>query len=202
MSKLFDPELWSAIQSDDDQAFRELFERYWYKLFKTAVKYLDDEHTSLEVVHDIFITIWDRRHQLTITSFSAYLLTAVRYNCYKHLKSRETALHRVDVSENGIDTLLPVVENVAVSRYRKDELFYKLEQCLEPLPARCKEIFILSRKQDMSNDEIAERLKISKRTVENQISQATRFLKSQVEITDLLYLQLILSSGMLAYSLT
>ncbi|WP_295767151.1 RNA polymerase sigma-70 factor [uncultured Mucilaginibacter sp.] len=191
MSKLFDPELWSAIQADDDQAFRELFEKYWYKLFKTAIKYLDDEHTSLEIVHDIFITLWNRRHQLVITSFPAYLLTAVRFNCYKHLKINAAKPHLVDTSENDIDHLLPVVENIAVNRYGKDELFYKLEQYLKPLPARCREIFILSKKEDLSNDEIAERLKISKRTVENQISQATRFLKSHIEITDLLYIQLL-----------
>ncbi|WP_345948841.1 RNA polymerase sigma-70 factor [Mucilaginibacter sp. PAMB04274] len=197
MSKLFDPVLWSAIQSDDDQAFRELFEKYWYKLFKNAVKYLDDEHTSLEIVHDIFITLWDRRHQLVITSFPAYLLTAVRYNCYKYLKSNAAKPHLVDTLGSDIDYLLPVVENIAVNRYGKDELFYKLEQYLTPLPARCREIFILSRKEDLSNDEIAERLRISKRTVENQISQATRFLKSQATIKDFLYISLLLSSGIL-----
>lgn len=198
MSKLFDPELWSAIQSDDDQAFRELFEKYWYKLFKTAIKYLGDEHTSLEIVHDIFITIWDRRHQLVITSFSAYLLTAVRYNCYKYSKTRETDVDKIDASQSGIDLLLPAAENFALTRYRKDEIFFKLEQCLQPLPARCKEIFILSRKEDLSNDEIAERLRISKRTVENQISQATRFLKSQATMKDFLYISLLFSSGVLA----
>jgi RNA polymerase sigma-70 factor (ECF subfamily) len=172
-SPLNDVELWNAIRCNDELAFTALFDRYWVRLYKTAVRYLKDHEAGEEVVHDVFLNIWERRHQLEIESFPNFLLTAIRYQVYNRMRSAKprVILTATDIELNELD------HNKGENRIKDQELQHELNQYLDQLPKRCQEIFYMSRVNQLSNQEIAGRLGISKRTVENQITVALKHLR-------------------------
>jgi len=173
-SPINDPELWLAIRNDDEQAFAMLFDRYWVRLYKTALRYLKDRENSEETVHDVFLSIWRRRHQLEIESIPNFLLSAIRYQVYNRMRAAKPPLTLV-LNDLEMDNLLDY--NQGDHRIKNQELLRELDHYLEKLPKRCQEIFYMSRIDNLSNQEIAGRLGISKRTVENQVTKALKHLR-------------------------
>lgn len=184
---VIDSELWLAVRNNDEQAFAMLFDRYWVRLYKTAFRYLKDRENSEEAVHDVFLNIWNRRHQLEISSIPNFLLTAIRYQVYNRMRAVKPPVI-LTLNELEMDYLPDY--NQSDHRIKNQELLQELGEHLEKLPKRCQEIFYLSRLDNLSNEEIAGRLGISKRTVENQITIALKHLRScfkQVSIVLCLY---------------
>ena len=170
-----DSELWNAVVADSSRAFVVLYNRYWKKLYKTANYYLKDEAAAEEITHDVFVVLWTRRKHLKINNFQNYLHVTARYHVFKHLKAAR--INCVEYMEQFAETEEMVVYNTADSKLGYESFETELAQLLKELPRRCQEIFWLSRVQNLSNDEIAGKLNISKRTVENQITQALRYLR-------------------------
>lgn len=177
-TQISDHELWSSIRKDDEAAFNELFKRYWIPLYKTAYQYLKDKESSEEVVHDVFLNIWGRRGDLYILTFSGYMLTAIRYQIYNRMRAAKLPLVYTDesvllhhASEN----------NLGEHKIEHQELQQEIFGFLGNLPKRCQEIFCMSRMEQLSNQEIALRLGISKRTVENQITAALKYLRDSLK---------------------
>jgi RNA polymerase sigma-70 factor (family 1) len=173
-TQLTDPQLWASIRQDDELAFNELFKRYWIRLYKTAYQYLKDKETSEEVVHDVFLNIWDRRRELEILSFSSYMLTAIRYQIYNRMRAAKSPLIYGD-EKMPYKSLSDY--NSGENKIEEQELQQEVYSYLQSLPKRCREIFCMSRVDQLSNQEIAMRLGISKRTVENQITVALKHLR-------------------------
>jgi RNA polymerase sigma-70 factor (ECF subfamily) len=171
---LSDIDLWHAVQQDDEFAFNVLFDRYWKVLYSTACKYSKDRETSEEIVHDVFLNLWNRRKNLEIEIFPNFLLTAIRYQLYNRARAAKlVVVHLKDeVYEN-----LSHEDNYGERNMEEQELKQELYTHLNGLPKRCQEIFCMSRFDNLSNQEIAEKLGISKRTVENQITHALKHLR-------------------------
>ncbi|MES2425925.1 MAG: sigma-70 family RNA polymerase sigma factor [Bacteroidota bacterium] len=186
-----DEDLWVAIVDDDSDAFAMLLKRYWKQLYVTAHVHLKDNEACESVVQDIFVYLWEKRKQLIIGSFAKYLNASARYGVYKQLKLAR--LSPVDyqapseIVENGY------TYNDGEQNLSAFELLQDVNICLDVLPNRCREIFILSRVSQLSNNEIAEKLHISKRTVENQISHALKHLRTSLKYTGILLLLLSFS---------
>jgi RNA polymerase sigma-70 factor (family 1) len=167
--------LWEAVKNNDLKAFDLLFDRYWSKIFAIAFKGLKDRETSIEITNDIFEVLWTKRDRLNIQSFSNYLQASTRYHVNRRIKLVNASPFKY--SDN--------IENLPVKNYAMNgdynlqytELERTVDHYLNKLPQRCHEIFVLSRKDQLSNDEIANRLSISKRTVENQITSALKHLR-------------------------
>jgi len=178
MSKvpLSDSDLWKEIVNDDYRAFTVLFDRYWFVLYKTVGKYIKDQEQCEEAVHDLFLNIWNRRKYLDIQDFNSYLKTSIRYQVYRILKKDKTSA--ITYVDEYPEEFVVANENDGDKKIQYNDLEKELEECLKPLPKRTAEIFLLSRKDHLSNAEIAERLGISKRSVENQITNALKFLKT------------------------
>ncbi|MVN92994.1 sigma-70 family RNA polymerase sigma factor [Mucilaginibacter sp. HME9299] len=175
LNSLSDSDLWSLIIGDNYRAFCELFDRYWLRLFKTAQKYLDCEIACEEAVHDLFLNLWNRRKFLVILNVEHYLKASIRYQVFKYQKKLKTEI--ISYSENLENRTELVSYNQGSERLKSSELERQLESYLNALPLRCREIFLLSRRDYLSNDEIAAMLKISKRSVENQITIALKHLR-------------------------
>lgn len=182
-----DSELWLAVRNDDEPAFAVLFDRYWVRLYKTAYRYLKDRESGEEAVHDVFLDIWNRRQRLQINSMPNFLLTAIRYQVYNRMRAAKPPVI-LALDDMEMDYLPD--HNQSDHRIKNQELLSELDQHLEKLPKRCQEIFYMSRMDNLSNHEIACRLGISKRTVENQITMALKHLRAclkQVAVIFCLY---------------
>jgi RNA polymerase sigma-70 factor (family 1) len=173
-SSLSDTELWAAIRRNDETAFTALFDRYWVRLYKTALVYVKDREESEEIVHDVFLNIWNRRNLLEIESFPNFLLTAIRYQVYNRMRSAKSP---VILAPEGLELAEQVDSNAGERHIMVQEFQQELDKYLVQLPKRCQEIFYMSRVRQLSNQEIAGRLGISKRTVENQITVALKHLR-------------------------
>ncbi|HEX8461907.1 MAG TPA: RNA polymerase sigma-70 factor [Segetibacter sp.] len=186
---LSDSELWEAIKLDDKKAFDALFERYWSAIYSTAFSYLRDGDQCSEIVHDIFLKIWLRRGEYEILCFKSYLTAAAKYHVFKHLKACKLA--KVIYIEDYKDiSNLQQGTNCGEENITYSELTNSVETSLNSLPKRCREIFLLSRVNHLSNAEIAQQLGISKRTVENQLTTALHFLRSFLKNTAVIILVL------------
>ncbi len=181
LTKCTDSELWVSICLDNKKAFDVLFERYWTVIYNTAFTYLKDEDASSQIVHDIFLNIWRKRHQYEIKSFKTYLTTAARYHVYKELKARKLN-NMVYVDDYAKVAITAQSHNLGDENITSMELENALEDSLSHLPKRCREIFALSRTSQLSNDEIADKLRISKRTVENQLTTALQYLRNALKL--------------------
>lgn len=170
--------LLNLMKAGDLDSFNTLFERYWEKLFTTVFSICPDTEVCSEIVHDVFLNLWLKRHKLQIEYFKGYITASARYQVYRYVKSikKKTIEYR---EELDFGNLVAVNDGESNIRYR--ELEKKVEEELEELPSRCKEIFTLSRMEQLTNDEIAARLDISKRTVENQLTYALRHLRISIK---------------------
>ena len=171
-----DDELWESIKCGNHQAFKILFERYAPTLLATAKHYLKDEHSCENIVQDIFLNIWLKRERLEIRDFKNYLKSATRYHVYKELRDKKLNSKLVftdeDLENESVHTL-----NNGEEWFNVASLKLQINTYLQQLPKRCREIFLLSREENLSNSEIAEKLNISKRSVENQITAALHHLR-------------------------
>ncbi|MBD1423266.1 RNA polymerase sigma-70 factor [Sphingobacterium chuzhouense] len=182
---------WEKVQQTScSQSFSFLFDRYWEILYGTAFSYLKDREKSEEITHDIFLNLWQKRETLIIQSFPAYLRAAARYHVYKELKKRKTSaiVYMDELTETG----------GAMTNQGEERLIYQdaeryVDGSLQTLPARCQEIYFMSRKENLTNDEIANKLGISKRTVENQLTVALRHIRILLKaVTTVLFFIILL----------
>lgn len=185
-SLLTDDELLQAVKQNDRNAFDVLYRKYWDRVYKRAFYYLKDSDACAEIVNDIFLNIWIRRHELHIIKLEGYITSATRYRVYSFLKVRKsTNINYVEDYESLI--ISNTDDNDGEININKHEIYDKVYYLLNHLPKRCREIFLLSRESHLTNTEIASKLSISKRTVENQISLAVKYLKDHFGMLVILY---------------
>lgn len=158
------------IAAGDRDAFRILFDMFFPKVKVFLVKFIKDEKAAEDLAQDIFVKIWTFGSGLPeIRSFNTYLYRMTRNAALNWLRARRTP-----VSLEGI-TILDDAD-IEQEYYRKEkELLVRL--VVEQMPPQRRKIFTMSRMQGLSNDEIASRLNLSKKTVENHISLALKELR-------------------------
>ena len=171
MKNFTDEELLELIRQEDRVAFEQIYNRYWSKLYISAYKILRDRQSSEDIVQEVLVQLWLKRSTQQIESLNAYLYTAVRFQVFTTIrknKVRETLFAEIEelVDFNSAEDNLVVLD-----------ITHKLEKSIADLPEKCREIFSLSRKEQLSTKEIAARLGISPKTVENQLTIAFRKLK-------------------------
>lgn len=175
-----DNELWEAIKRSDKQAFDLLFERYWQIIYTTAFSYLSDREACSAITNDIFLNIWLKRETIDILSPKNYLTAAARYHVYKQLKVKKASkLMYIEDYDELIS--FGKTANKGAEDIIDMELAEDVDQLLNKLPKRCREIFVMSRIESLTNSEIADKLSISKRTVENQITVALKYMRAHLK---------------------
>lgn len=184
-----DPELLQLILLDDEKAFNALFDRYWSKVYAVCYRYVKDEETALEITHDIFLNIWKRRHELNIGSFKNYVLTSASYRGIRK-KQELKALPINYIEDYSHDHTFALGNRSTINKGEEkigqEEFDARIIQMLNELPKRCREIYLLSRKENLSITEIAIKLNISKRTVENQLTAALKHLRHGLKYSGIL----------------
>ena len=171
----------SRLKSGDENAFDYLFNYYYPGLIVFANKYLRDNHLSEEIVQGVFLKLWQDRRFIEInTSFKSYVFQSVKNKCLDVLKHRK-------IKDEYEKKILDENENSREETWEafvESELYALLIKAIEKLPPECQKIFQYSRIRNKSNKDIAEKLGISVKTVENQITKALRQLR--IELKDYL----------------
>ena len=185
-----DETLIDDIRIGNEAVFEAVFRQYYAPLCRYAQPILSDADEAEEVVQNVFLTIWERRESLLITtSVKAYLYRSVHNRSLNRLNQQSVrASHRQQAAtELYADVASPTESLLA------DELSTHLYRAIGQLPEQCRRAFELSRFEELSYKEIADRLGIATKTVENQIGKALRILRT--ELSDYLPLLLLLAGG-------
>ena len=171
---LDDVELLQLLKRSNNDAFTELYERYWQKMYAVAAHKLKNLTDAEEVVQDIFLEIWKRRESLNITSkLSSYLAAAVTYKVINVLAKRHVQ-QKYSLYATGQST---EADFSTINWLGFEELKDQLLKHVANLPEKCQLVFKLSREEGFTHKEIATELGISKKTVEGHLSKATQLLK-------------------------
>lgn len=172
-----DFELLSRISTGDESAFETCFNKYWQLLYAFASRILRSEEDAKDVVQVVYISLWGRRHDLNIQgSLEHYLLQAVRFQSLKKLKE---LLDRPEELDRVHDHIIPVLNDIW-EKLDTSDLYREINQQLNELPPKTKEIFLLSRQQQLTIAEIAARMNLSEKTVRNQLHIALKALRQPI----------------------
>lgn len=166
--------LLDRMKTGDRLAFEMIYSKYWSKLYIYAYNILREKHSCEDIVQEIMTDLWIRRDVLQIESLKAFFLAATRFQVLKVIRSGKV---RSDFFTQ--DHQLPEGYNAEQAIHSKD-ISSIVDEHISQLPAKCREIFTLSRKEQLSNREIAKKLGIAQKTVENQITIAIRRLRSSL----------------------
>lgn len=157
----------------DRHSFELLFRKFFPALMAFAGKFLPDEDDAREVVHKVFISLWEKRESLdTSTSLKAYLFKSV------HNRSLNVIRDRKKISSEEVPDIAGEINVEA--QMNAMELEDKINEVIQGLPEKCREVFELSRFEGLKYGEIAEKLGISVKTVENQMSKALKVLREKL----------------------
>ena len=166
-----------GLRSGREGTYDQLFKEFYQPLAVYAKSYVLDLETAKEIVQDLFVHLYEKRRNLVITtSIKSYLYQSVRNRCLNHLKHQQVQ----KMHHDQLKTEQDFSENLE-DKIRETELEYMVSKVVDQLPPQCKRIFNLSRVKGFSNNEIAEQLQISKRTVETQISNALKSLREKLD---------------------
>lgn len=175
-SEIKDQELARSVRLGSKEGFRMLYERYGGKIHAFSYSYLKSEHDAEELVQDVFLKIWDKRDTLDETANIRSFIYKIAVNSiydFIRRKNVERAFSDFSASTKSFsdETWQDVVFHDMVSQ---------IEGLVQKMPDQRRQIFRLSKEQGFSNEEIAAKLNLSKRTVENQLYRATAFLKQNL----------------------
>ncbi len=184
-----DEQIALRLSKRDEAAFEQVFKTHYKNLHAYAFTILKDEDEAEEMVQQVFFKLWERSEHLSFSGpIAAYLYRAVHnesLNFIKHQKVK--AGHQLHVAYS-----MKNKSEQAQPRTIRKELENKFREALNELPEQCRTVFQLSRFEDMKYKEIADKLDISVKTVENHMGKALKLLRAK--LVDFLPLLLILLS--------
>lgn len=184
---LTNQQILEKLQQGDEQTFEWLYRQFWQKLYKAAYKRLKDGPLCEEIVQDIFTSLWSRRNRFQLTqTWEAYFYKAVQYRVINTITSQK--VRKVYISTVSASQADDSTENML----RFEELLHRIEQGAAQLPLRCQEIFWMSRRENYSIREIAQKLNISHKAVEKHLTKALKHLRFSLQ--DYVWLLLLLIS--------
>lgn len=174
------------------QKFELLFREHFTGLCFFAQKYLGDLDASKEVVHSVFVKIWENRNEFDWEKpAKSYLFTSVYNRSLNHLRDRKKFIAEPAYSDGTlIAESSEFSDNMVVS-----EMEGKIKQVIQNLPEKCREVFELSRFEGKKYNEIAAQLGISVKTVETQMSKALQILREELKEYLFVFLLFILKNN-------
>jgi RNA polymerase sigma-70 factor (ECF subfamily) len=166
------------LDVDDHAGFKIMFNRYYSRLCAYVFTITSDYSASEDIVQELFIRFWNDRQKIVIgDSILAYLFRASRNSALNYIRgkaNRERSQQNITFQEAIIDR----------DFLEEEEFISFLDECIEALPERSRQVFKLSRIDGLKQKEIAEKLNISVKTIKNQIWKSLQYLKSCLEAKD------------------
>lgn len=183
---------------NDKTEFESVFRLYYKPLCRFAFTFLKDKDDAQEIVQNLFVYLWNNSQNIDInTSVESYLYLCVKNRCFnllKHIKIRE------NYKEQNFETLNNKHEHTSV-RVETNDLEEHLTRAIELMPEKRRQVFVLSRYEGLSYIEIAQKMDISVKTVENQITSALKFLRQKLDKFLIILIFLTFAIGELIFSI-
>lgn len=184
-SNFSDQELTILLKNGNHHAFTEIYHRYKRLLYTHAYQRLRNEHEVDDIIHELFTTLWIKRESLVFkTNLAGYLYTAVRNRILDYVAHQKIASTYI----SSFATFLKRSENFTDFLLREKQLKILIDKEIAALPPKMREVFEMSRKENLSHDEIAIRLGITKKTVKSQVNNSLKILRSKLSFIAWLYL--------------
>jgi len=164
----------NRLRNGDESALTELYNKFWQSLFVSSYNVLKDKELCEDIIQDIFMNIWHNREKLEINiSLKGYMYACARYQVFNQFKKNKDKIH-VELFED-LDKRFQY--STPETQLMHDELLDQINSIVQALPEKCQLVYKLSREEQLSHKEIAERLDISTKTVENHITKALHVIR-------------------------
>lgn len=180
--RLFDKEtdegLLTLIQQNNEKAFASIYSRYHKLLYVLAYKYLKDKELSKDAVQHVFLKLWESRSLLSIqVNLKNYLYTMLKNHVLNEIRNNLTALEKIyELSQETVE-----YEEKILERLEEKELSDQLYRAIDQLPEQKKLVCLYKLKENLSNQEIADKMGISVPTVKTHYSQAIKMLREHFD---------------------
>jgi RNA polymerase sigma-70 factor, ECF subfamily len=153
--------------------FEELFRTYYTDCVRFAYSYIENAAGAEDIVQQVFLKLWEKKEEIHIhTAPKSYLLTAVRNTAISAIRKTTASV--------GVDTAADITGSPSVTIETR-QLEEEINKAVNSLPEKCREIFLLSRQQQLTYKEIAATLEIAEKTVENQMGKALKILHQHLD---------------------
>lgn len=161
------------MKAGDRESFNQVFRRYYSPMVRFCIRYVADSDIASEIVQDLFVKLWSNREKISFnTSFESYMMTSVRNSALTYInKERSHAEANLRIYSEESDNTDP---SETLQSNNLEESYRKI---LKDMPEKRREVFLASRYDGLKYSEIAEKLGISQKTVEAQMSAAIKQLK-------------------------
>lgn len=174
MGEIANTNIFQQIRMGDEKAFNKLFDDFYAGLCLFASRYLKDMDQARSLVQQLYIDLWIKRDKIEpIHSVKSYLYSSVKHRCIDDLRKSKNNSHISEAIEQLTHTPFQDLLEEA-------ELNQQINQSIQNLPEKCREIFVLCRFEGMKYSEIAQHLNISVKTVEMQMSIALKKIKNNL----------------------
>ena len=170
-------EILLGLRSDDKAFMKDLFHDHYPMVCKTIYRFVNDQPLTEDLAQEVFIRLWSKRHQLNITqSLPAYLRRMAINEALGHIRKNKN--NQTDELNPGLHEGM---ETGTEDQFLYGELKDRIAHVIDGLPPRCRVIFQLSRFDELTYKEIADKLDISIKTVENQMGKALKILREKLK---------------------
>lgn len=177
--------LQEIARNNNERAFKVLFKKYYPALCLYCKRYIDDRQVREDIVQEVFITLWNKRHEIVWNgSIIHYLKACTKNSCLNYLTHQSYEQKYIE----DYMAKAPVYDKDGDNLYTLAELQHLLRESLEKISEECRNVYIMSYMQGKSNIEIAELMGISTKTVERYKKKSIEHLKKDLKD----YLPLIL----------
>jgi len=169
-------ELFKRLRANDKTALKELFQQYYPSVCRQINRYVVDTNLAKDLAQNVFIRFWEKRATIKVNSnVGAYLARMGVNEALAHLRKKN--IFNEEIEEKFIKDQAYSAEET----YLQGELKEKITEAINELPPKCRAIFQMSRYEELSYKEIAAKLEISIKTVENQMGKALRVLRARLK---------------------
>ena len=184
---LTDAQLLEVFYEDASKGIELIFKQYYETMCQTAVRITKEKSLAEDIVQEVMFELYKKRDKLKIESLLGYLRRAVYNRAINKVKAKRDFVDADEISYELSDNRSTSQEGM---EYQELESF--INKVIDSLPDKCRLVFILNRFEQLSYKEVAQRLDISVKTVENQMSKALKILRAEME--NYRYLENILES--------
>jgi len=175
---LTDLELLVLIKSGDQVAFTEVYDRYWRILYAHVFKMLKDEDEAKDIIQEVFSGLWTGVDKvLEVTNFAGYLYMIARNKVLNALRQQK-------IQNDYLSSLLAYAQEASEATLQyldEKDLAAAIEREILKLPPRMRQVFEMSRKENLSYREIGKKLGTSEQTVKKQVSNSLKILRDNLK---------------------